>query len=264
MTRWPFSFTAYPLLHHYRDTTGGRGRRRPGVPPRGSALADIRGSQTCARGRVSPEISVPAAAQGSPTVATGRRSGAVSPRVATKTTAPATAPTWRNRITGSGEEAPDQLLANPANWRIHPKAQQDALAGALDPVRWSSDGVQNGPGSAPWRGGRRGAAKPCLDPVAKRRRRPPEFVGGPGGESYRHERRLSGRAIRAQPDPSRRPLGSREPRRDRITRASGRRRQLPACARRRRSAALAYGQCGSAPSPLPPQDEQAHDGDPGR
>ena len=33
----------------------------------------------------------------------------------------AAAPTtgWRNRITGSGEEAPDQLLANPANWRIH-------------------------------------------------------------------------------------------------------------------------------------------------
>jgi DNA modification methylase len=49
-----------------------------------------------------------------------------------------TAPTtpWRSRITGSGEEAPDQLLANPANWRIHPKAQQDALAGALDQVGW--------------------------------------------------------------------------------------------------------------------------------
>ncbi len=43
---------------------------------------------------------------------------------------------WRNRITGFGEEAPDQLLANPANWRIHPKAQQDALAGALDVVGW--------------------------------------------------------------------------------------------------------------------------------
>ncbi len=43
---------------------------------------------------------------------------------------------WRNRITGSGEEAPDQLLANPANWRIHPKAQQDAVAGALDAVGW--------------------------------------------------------------------------------------------------------------------------------
>jgi len=43
---------------------------------------------------------------------------------------------WRNRIVGSGEESPDQLLANPANWRIHPKAQQDALAGALDQVGW--------------------------------------------------------------------------------------------------------------------------------
>ncbi len=51
-----------------------------------------------------------------------------------KTAAPPSA--WRNRITGSGEEAPDQLLANPANWRIHPKAQQDALAGALDTVGW--------------------------------------------------------------------------------------------------------------------------------
>ncbi len=27
------------------------------------------------------------------------------------------APAWANRIVGSGEEAPDQLLANPANWR---------------------------------------------------------------------------------------------------------------------------------------------------
>jgi hypothetical protein len=56
--------------------------------------------------------------------------------VATKTTAPTQTATWRNRITGSGQEAPDQLLANPANWRIHPKAQQDALAGALDQVGW--------------------------------------------------------------------------------------------------------------------------------
>jgi len=39
-----------------------------------------------------------------------------------KTPVAAPTPTWRNRITGSGEEAPDQLLANPANWRIHPKA----------------------------------------------------------------------------------------------------------------------------------------------
>jgi hypothetical protein len=43
---------------------------------------------------------------------------------------------WLNRIIGEGEEAPDQLLANPRNWRIHPKAQQDALAGILSEVGW--------------------------------------------------------------------------------------------------------------------------------
>jgi len=41
---------------------------------------------------------------------------------------------WRNRIVGSGVENPEQLLANPFNMRIHPKAQQDALAGVLDTV----------------------------------------------------------------------------------------------------------------------------------
>lgn len=46
------------------------------------------------------------------------------------------APRWRNRITGVGEEALDQLLADPANWRIHPKAQRDAIAGALDAAGW--------------------------------------------------------------------------------------------------------------------------------
>ena len=43
---------------------------------------------------------------------------------------------WRNRIVGSGEEPPEQLLANPANWRTHPKDQQKALAGALAEVGW--------------------------------------------------------------------------------------------------------------------------------
>jgi hypothetical protein len=41
---------------------------------------------------------------------------------------------WQNRITRYGEEAPDQLLANDKNWRVHPKAQQDALEGALRKV----------------------------------------------------------------------------------------------------------------------------------
>jgi DNA modification methylase len=42
----------------------------------------------------------------------------------------------RSRIVGEGEEAPDQLLANPLNWRRHPKAQHDALEGMLRTVGW--------------------------------------------------------------------------------------------------------------------------------
>jgi len=41
---------------------------------------------------------------------------------------------WQNRIIRYGEAAPDQLLANPKNWRVHPQAQQDALEGALRKV----------------------------------------------------------------------------------------------------------------------------------
>ena len=52
----------------------------------------------------------------------------------TRVAAPATA--WKNRIVGSGEEAPDQLVANPANWRTHPAAQRDALRGSLATVGW--------------------------------------------------------------------------------------------------------------------------------
>jgi len=50
---------------------------------------------------------------------------------------------WANRIVGHGEEAPEGLLANPANWRLHPKAQQDALAGVLSEVGWVQDIIVN-------------------------------------------------------------------------------------------------------------------------
>ncbi len=43
---------------------------------------------------------------------------------------------FRSRIVGDGEEAPDQLLANPLNWRVHPKEQVDALEGLLKRVGW--------------------------------------------------------------------------------------------------------------------------------
>lgn len=43
---------------------------------------------------------------------------------------------FASRIVGDGEEAPDQLLANPLNWRRHPKEQHDALEGMLRTVGW--------------------------------------------------------------------------------------------------------------------------------
>lgn len=50
---------------------------------------------------------------------------------------------WRNRVTAHGEEVPDQPLANPRNWRVHPRAQQDALAAVLDQVGWVQDVIVN-------------------------------------------------------------------------------------------------------------------------
>ena len=50
---------------------------------------------------------------------------------------------WKNRIVGTGEENPDQLLANPMNYRIHPKHQQDALGAVLDEVGWVDDVIVN-------------------------------------------------------------------------------------------------------------------------
>jgi ParB-like chromosome segregation protein Spo0J len=39
-----------------------------------------------------------------------------------------------NRVVGSGIERVDNLLAHPQNWRLHPDAQQQALAGVIDDV----------------------------------------------------------------------------------------------------------------------------------
>jgi DNA modification methylase len=48
-----------------------------------------------------------------------------------------------NRIVGSAEVAPDQLLANPQNWRIHPQAQQQALSAVLTEVGWVQQVIVN-------------------------------------------------------------------------------------------------------------------------
>lgn len=42
--------------------------------------------------------------------------------------------TWKNKIIGHGEEAPENLLAHPGNWRIHPQAQQAALEGVIGDI----------------------------------------------------------------------------------------------------------------------------------
>lgn len=54
-----------------------------------------------------------------------------------------TATTWQNRIIGSGTERPDQLLANPMNFRLHPKVQQEALEAILREVGWVQDVIVN-------------------------------------------------------------------------------------------------------------------------
>lgn len=50
---------------------------------------------------------------------------------------------FKNRIVGYGEEAPDQLLAHPQNWRIHPKYQQDALRGVLTEIGFVQSVIVN-------------------------------------------------------------------------------------------------------------------------
>lgn len=64
--------------------------------------------------------------------------------------------TWANRIIGYGEESADQLLANEANWRIHPKNQQDALSGVLREVGVVQNIIVNKRLSEDWPVGKRG------------------------------------------------------------------------------------------------------------
>ncbi len=63
---------------------------------------------------------------------------------------------WVNKIVGYGEEAPDQLLSNEANWRVHPKAQQDALSGVLHEVGIVQNVIINRRSGPEWPDGKRG------------------------------------------------------------------------------------------------------------
>lgn len=48
-----------------------------------------------------------------------------------------------NRIIGSDRIPPDQLMANPNNWRVHPKHQQESLNAALSEVGWVQQVIVN-------------------------------------------------------------------------------------------------------------------------
>jgi ParB-like chromosome segregation protein Spo0J len=43
---------------------------------------------------------------------------------------------WRNRIVGEAVVPSAELLANPNNWRVHPKQQKEALKGVLAEIGW--------------------------------------------------------------------------------------------------------------------------------
>lgn len=50
---------------------------------------------------------------------------------------------FKNRIVANGEEDPEALVANPLNWRIHPKHQQEALEAVVEDVGWVSGVIVN-------------------------------------------------------------------------------------------------------------------------
>lgn len=52
-------------------------------------------------------------------------------------------PMFKNRIVGHGNEAPDQLLANPFNWKIHTELQQDQTEIVLETVGWVQSVIKN-------------------------------------------------------------------------------------------------------------------------
>lgn len=62
---------------------------------------------------------------------------------------------WKNRIVGHGSEAPDQLLANEANYRVHSGKQQNAMESALDEIGWIQDVIVNRRTSDEWEPGKR-------------------------------------------------------------------------------------------------------------
>lgn len=50
---------------------------------------------------------------------------------------------WQNRIVGYDTQPASWFQANPGNWRIHPRQQQESLSGVLDSVGWVQNVIVN-------------------------------------------------------------------------------------------------------------------------
>ena len=50
---------------------------------------------------------------------------------------------WRNAIVAHGEAPPGDLLPNPRNPKVHPKAQQQALGAAIGELGWLAPVIVN-------------------------------------------------------------------------------------------------------------------------
>lgn len=65
-----------------------------------------------------------------------KKKKAPEPEPAAATPTPPAAGRWRNRIVGHEDVAPDQILAHPDNWRVHPANQQEAMVELFDEIGW--------------------------------------------------------------------------------------------------------------------------------
>lgn len=50
---------------------------------------------------------------------------------------------FKNRIVGQGTDSPENLLANPDNWRVHSGYQRDVLEGVLEQIGWIQQVIVN-------------------------------------------------------------------------------------------------------------------------
>ncbi len=66
---------------------------------------------------------------------------------------------WQNKIIGHELVAPDQLLAHPLNFRVHPKHQQDALKGVIAEIGYIKSVARYHAGPAPLSGGHPGRGR---------------------------------------------------------------------------------------------------------